>query len=187
MADQVTGSSANPDGSWTFSYTFDGGNGLTGNTIVVVPAPQPTITTNPDGTTTVTSPAVPWTADTAAAAAAPIAAAQKAAWLASLAAAGITSAATQAALGGSPPVSLWQLQSWLHTQASRIGSGKTMLDDANAVAAAAGPPVSIWWGALSSGINPQSSQLAAFAAQIGLTTPAQVQAALTAAAQIEFQ
>lgn len=84
-----------------------------------------------------------------------------------------------------PSVAIWQLQSWLATQPSLIaGHTGTMLSDANAVAAAAGPPVSLWWQALSAQALRSDPGVANFAAQIGLTTSAQVDAMFIGAAAV---
>jgi hypothetical protein len=79
----------NGDGSFDFGFLFDNGAGITGETDVHVPAPvgTPAVYAS-DGITILTAavPAVPYTAQTAVQAALPIAAAQKANWLASVSA-----------------------------------------------------------------------------------------------------
>ena len=87
MADKVVSMQQNSDGSFDFSFLFDNGAGITGETDVHVPAPQgtPAVYAS-DGVTVVTPavPAVPYTPQTASAAALPIAGAQKANWLAAV-------------------------------------------------------------------------------------------------------
>jgi len=87
MADQIISTQSNSDGSFDFGFLFDGGNGITGETDVHVPAPTGTPAVYADdGVTVITPviPAVPYTPQTAEQAALPIAAAQKADWLASV-------------------------------------------------------------------------------------------------------
>ena len=87
MADKVVSMQQNSDGSFDFGFLFDNGAGITGETDVHVPAPQgtPAVYTS-DGITILTAavPAVPYTPQTASAAALPIAGAQKANWLAAV-------------------------------------------------------------------------------------------------------
>ena len=87
MADKVVSMQQNSDGSFDFGFLFDNGAGITGETDVHVPAPQgtPAVHTS-DGITILTAavPAVPYTSQTALAAALPIAGTQKANWLAAV-------------------------------------------------------------------------------------------------------
>ena len=87
MADRITTMQSNSDGSYDFGFLFDNGAGITGETDVHVPAPQdtPAVHTS-DGITILTAagPAVPYTPQTALAAALPIAGTQKANWLAAV-------------------------------------------------------------------------------------------------------
>ena len=81
----------------------------------------------------------------------------------------------------SPPdeLPLWQLQAWLASQG--------LLTRANAIAAASPPPVPQWWsagGALT--IHRNTPGTIAFAAQLGLTTQAQIDAAFLAASAISL-
>jgi hypothetical protein len=91
MADRITTMQSNSDGSYDFGFLFDGGNGITAATSVHVPAPMGTpAVLDPNGNViTPAVAAVPYTAQTAAAASLPIAAAQKAVWLASVAGASV--------------------------------------------------------------------------------------------------
>lgn len=91
--------------------------------------------------------------------------------------------AGQTVWGPPDSVAIWQLQSWLHTQPG-AAAGQTLLDQANAVATAAGPPVSLWWTALATQVSRTDPGLATFGAQLGLTTQAQIDAAFVAAASI---
>ena len=87
MADKIVSMQHNSDGSFDFGFLFDGGNGVTGETDVHVPAPTGTPAVYAaDGATVITPaiPAVPYTPQTAVKAALPIAAAQKANWQASV-------------------------------------------------------------------------------------------------------
>jgi hypothetical protein len=87
MADKVVSMQQNSDGSFDFGFLFDGGNGVTGETDVHVPAPTGTPAVYAaDGATVITPaiPAVPYTPQTALAAALPIAGTQKANWLAAV-------------------------------------------------------------------------------------------------------
>jgi hypothetical protein len=87
MADKVVSMQQNSDGSLDFGFLFDNGAGITGETDVHVPAPvgTPAVYAS-DGITILTAavPAVPYTPQTALAAALPIAGVQKANWLASV-------------------------------------------------------------------------------------------------------
>ena len=72
---------------------------------------------------------------------------------------------------------LWQLQAYLATQGKLVA--------ANAIAAASPPPVPQWWaagGALT--INRTAPGTITFAAQLGLTTQAQIDAVFLAASAI---
>ena len=86
MADKIVSMQQNSDGSFDFGFLFDNGAGITGETDVHVPAPidTPAVYAS-DGITILTAavPAVPYTPQTALAAALPIAGVQKANWLAS--------------------------------------------------------------------------------------------------------
>ena len=87
MADKVVSMQQNSDGSFDFGFLFDNGSGITGETDVHVPAPQGTPAVYADdGVTIVTAyvPAVPYTPQTALAAALPIATEQKANWIATV-------------------------------------------------------------------------------------------------------
>jgi hypothetical protein len=86
MADKIVSMQQNNDGSFDFGFLFDGGSGVTGEASVHVPAPTGTpATTDADGNVvTPAIPAVPYTPQTAVAAALPIAGEQKANWLASV-------------------------------------------------------------------------------------------------------
>jgi hypothetical protein len=87
MADKVVSMQSNSDGSFDFGILFDNGAGITGETDVHVLAPigTPAVYAS-DGITILTAavPAVPYTPQTALAAAIPIAGVQKANWLASV-------------------------------------------------------------------------------------------------------
>jgi hypothetical protein len=92
MADRIVSMQQNSNGSFDFGFLFDGGNGTTGETDVHVPAPIGTPAVYAaDGVTVITPAilAVSYTPQTAMQAALPIAAAQKANWLASVNAANI--------------------------------------------------------------------------------------------------
>jgi hypothetical protein len=69
MSDQITGVQSNADGSFSFNFIFDNGAGVTGSTVVELPAPT-------DGST--------YTLETAKAAVLSIASVQKATWLSGL-------------------------------------------------------------------------------------------------------
>lgn len=87
MSDTLNSATANADGSYTFSFTFDSGIGIFGNTNVNLPAPvgTPAIYAE-DGVTVVTAAIdpVPYTPETAKEAALPLALAQKTTWAATL-------------------------------------------------------------------------------------------------------
>ena len=99
-SDAITSATQNPDGSWTFGFIFDGGNGNKGVTYVKLPAPIGTpevvghpyfpAITNADGTVTPAQdavsafpaiPPIPYTIETAKAAVLPIASEQKSRWI----------------------------------------------------------------------------------------------------------
>ena len=91
MSDKIVSMQGNSDGSFDFGFLFDGGNGITGETDVHVPAPEgtPAVLDASGNVVTPDIPAVPYTPQTAMQAALPIAAAQKANWMASVNAASI--------------------------------------------------------------------------------------------------
>ena len=86
MADRITTMHGNSDGSYDFGFLFDGLNGITGATDVHVPAPTgtPSVLDADGNVVTQAIPAMPYTPQAAVQAAVPIAAAQKANWLASV-------------------------------------------------------------------------------------------------------
>jgi hypothetical protein len=87
MSDKIVSMQSNSDGSFDFGFLFDGGNGITGETDVHVPAPIGTPAVYAEDGATVITPAVPavlLAPQAAATAALSIAAAQKAVWLASV-------------------------------------------------------------------------------------------------------
>ena len=95
-ADEIKSAIQNPDGSWSFSFIFDNGNDITGQTWVVLPAPvgTPAVLDAIGNVVTPAVDAVPYTSVTAKDAVLPLAAAQKAQWEAQLGLASISGSVT---------------------------------------------------------------------------------------------
>jgi len=83
MTDKITSVQQNQDGSFTFGFLFDAGNGVTGSTNCVLPAPQgtPAVTDETGAIITPAVDAVPYTLETAKTAVLSIASEQKANWI----------------------------------------------------------------------------------------------------------